>query len=93
MTGYQVGERVTGEGHIAVIDATGNVTAISDEPVGATAGSFGWGWGGGFLADPAGGHILPLLIDDAHPHPHAYPAPDAYPDPDAHADDDRNGYP
>ncbi len=44
---------VTGEGNIAVIDATGNVTAISDEPVGSTAGSFGWG-GGLAIADMDG---------------------------------------
>ena len=45
---------VTGEGYVAVIEHTGEVMAVSDEPIpGHTHGTFGWG-GGLALADMNG---------------------------------------
>jgi hypothetical protein len=45
---------VTGEGLLAVVDATGMVTAVSEQPVdGHTVGTFGWG-GGLAVADMDG---------------------------------------
>lgn len=41
---------MTGEGKIALVDSTGVVTRISDQPVADIAGSFGWG-GGIAIAD------------------------------------------